>query len=104
VVTGMGPGQGVQMSEVKLAGDTPRSVQHIHNGVKLLIKPFGNEGGSVPTQVYIIGEGSPDKVTWRTLESKTYEDAIDEAKYYANQWVDDGMPSTGTYRPIDPEE
>lgn len=89
------------MSEVKLASDSSRWVKHKVGDVNIRIIPKGNEGGSAPTEAYIVAEGSPERVTWRPLEAKNYDDAIDEAKDYAEQWVAQGMPSRGTFRPID---
>ena len=89
------------MSEVKLASDTARPVRHSHKGVDLRIIPKGNEGATVPIEVLIIAEGPNEKVTWRPLEAMNYNDAIEEAKIYANEWVDAGMPSSGYYRPLD---
>ncbi|MBC2676882.1 hypothetical protein [Pseudomonas baltica] len=89
------------MTEIKLAVDSQRWIRHTHNGINIRILPEGNEGGSAPTGAKIIAEGSTDRVTWRPLEASNYADAIDEAKDYANQWVDQGMPSSGTFKPID---
>ena len=100
----MEPDQGVEMSDVKLASDSNRWVRYVCNGVNIRIIPKGNEGGACPTEAYIVAEGAPERVTWRPLEAANYDDAIDEAKDYADQWVAQGMPSSGTFKPIDLSE
>lgn len=92
------------MSEAKVITDLARAVKCKIGDVDIRIIPRGNEGGSAPTEVYIVAEGPPEKRTWRPVESKNFDDAIDEAKEYAAQWVGSGMPTSGYYGPLDPAE
>lgn len=92
------------MTEEKVITDLARAVKCRIGDVDIRIVPRGNEGGSAPTEVYIVAEGPPEKVTWRPVESKTFDDVIEEAKEYAAQWIGSGMPSSGYYGPIDLSE
>lgn len=93
----------LQMSEMTAANGSLRWVKHHHNGVNIRIALDG-ERGSVPAGATIIAEGTDERITWRCLESTCLTEAVAEVKNYADQWVDQGMPSSGYQQHLNPEQ
>lgn len=91
------------MSAINEVRARSRWVKHLHSGVNLRILLDG-ERGSIPVGARIIAEGREELATWCPLESSSLAGAIDEAKNYADQWVDQGMPFSGHRRPLNPEQ
>jgi hypothetical protein len=103
-VKGMLLGQGgLQMNEMTAADGSPRWVKHHHNGVNIRIALDGDRG-SVPAGATIIAEGTDERIIWRSLESTCLTEAVAEVKNYADQWVDQGMPSSSYQQHLNPEK